>query len=83
MVTPDQLASIATHHWIRHDEPVFHAYLKSLPGTSSLCGDGKPFHSVRAIDVPGEHSKCCIKCCAQLYGAGFFGLLPPKERVGV
>lgn len=77
VMTGKSLARIASHHWLRHpDQMIFHSYLSSRPGTPSVCGEGKTFQSVREMDVPGERSQCCAKCCEALYGP--IGYRPPS-----
>lgn len=70
VMAAENFARVASHHWIRHtDQLIFHAYLSIRPGMTSLCGEGKAFQSVREMDVPGERSQCCAKCCVALYGS--------------
>lgn len=70
---------ITSHHWVRHTEQsLFHAYLKIRPDFTSVCGEGKPFDNVRNLDIPGERSKCCIRCCEALYGP--IGHKPPARN---
>lgn len=74
-----RIEQVSSHHWIRHkDQPIFHAYLRIRPGATSVCGQGKPFQSVREMDVPGDRSLCCAQCCEALYG--FIGYQPPTDR---
>jgi len=74
VMAQDRIARISSHHWIRHKgQPLFHAYASVRPGTSSFCGEGRPFDSVREMDIPGYRSICCAKCCEALYGPAVAG----------
>lgn len=78
VMAAESIARAASHHWVRHEnQPIFHAYLSIRPGTTSVCGEGRAFQSVREMDVPGERSKCCAKCCEALYGP--IGYRPPSR----
>lgn len=65
---------IAHIHWVRHKgQAAFHAYASVRPGASSVCGRGEPFTSIREMDIPGDRSMCCQKCCVVLYGPSAIG----------
>lgn len=79
VMATENLARVASHHWIRHPhDRIFHAYLSSHPGLNSVCGQGKPFPAVREYDLPGQYSRCCAKCCEELYGT--IGYRSPKSH---
>lgn len=64
--------TVLSNFWLKNDEnEVFHAFLKTLPGSPSVCGNGIELNSLESINIPHNRSKCCIVCVDALYGTDF------------
>lgn len=72
---------VLTHFWLKHPgEELFHAYLATAPGTSSLCGRSPAITKMADMDIPGDRSVCCIHCFSKLYKFNPYELPCPTTR---
>lgn len=72
---------VLTHFWLRHaDEAFFHVYLAMASGTASLCGRSPVSTGMNKMDIPGDHSVCCIHCFSKLYRFNPYSIPLPRQN---